>query len=554
MTFLERLARILRSRTFLTLMALLLVGGIAVFAVLQRREPEPSYKDVPASDWIDICNTNQQRMVDSILAFQNMGPAGAEFLGRELVRQPSKLDQWMLAHHQSIPGPFKKTLLKPQRQVWENTVLQLLSGIHTNAAPAIPMLIDWLESTNGTVKSRVFSTNANVIPSINPSRFQITYTPTHAPSIPVIIGTNPVRTAYFLTGGSLTVQTQVMVTAPGQVTTNYVLITHSISKAIPTAAFELLRTIGSSDPRVIPLLLRPVENRYQSSLRPPPFTTNLKTAALQSIPLLVQKSASPDLREKLIALALLKLTLPESSAAKEVFIERLSDNDYQSFNLAMEALRPFTNDLDRIIPLALDGLRNHPTTSPEAYTSRVKNVAPTLKEFVRYSPKVIPGLEKILRDSPDVPDPGIIQLLGELGASHHIDLAFIGSFTNHHANAVRAQAWLAIASLTGDTDAAAVYEMASKNRSAQWVSVIELGSLGTKVKSAVPMLREALKNEEDRIVAKAAESLGKIGPAAKEALPDLEALRKHPQLMVREPVEEAIRLITAEPVPKPPAP
>lgn len=84
--------------------------------------------------------------------------------------------------------------------------------------------------------------------------------------------------------------------------------------------------------------------------------------------------------------------------------------------------------------------------------------------------------------------------------------------------------------------------------------MIELGSLGTKVKSAVPMLREALKNEEDRIVAKAAESLGKIGPAAKDALPDLEALRNHPQLLVREPVEEAIRLITAEPAPKPPAP
>jgi hypothetical protein len=544
--WLARLAALLWSRTGAALIVLL-VFTLTAFVILQHREAEPSYQNIPASVWLEISNTNQQKMLEGILAFQKMGPAGAEFLGKELVRKPSKLDEWLLAHHQSIPGFLKKSLLKPQRQVRDDTILRLLSGIHTNATPAMPLLIDWLESTNGTVQSRVFSTNANQFPNGQHPPLSAIYSPGHPALSPYVIHSNKLRMVVYPVYGNATIQTQVMVTAPGQVTTNYMLITRSVSNAIPSLAFELLRTLGSPDPRVIPLLFRPAENRYQNTLYPPPFSTNLKTAATLSVPLLAQKSASSNLREKLIALSLLKLALPESTAAKEVFIQKLSDPDYRSFDISIGALRSFTNDLDRIIPLTLDWIRHHPTASPKSYASHIDNVSVTIKEFARHSPKVIPSLEEILKENRSTPDPGIIQALGELGASNRVDLALLGSFTNHPANVIRAKAWLAIANLTGDADATAVYEMASKNSSAQWVRVIELGSVGTNVTSAVPILREALKNEEERLIAKAAESLGKIGPAAKDALPDLEALRNHPVLMVREPVEEAIRKISADP-------
>jgi hypothetical protein len=352
---------------------------------------------------------------------------------------------------------------------------------------------------------------------------------------------------FYPVSGNVTIQTQVMVTAPGQVTTNYVLTTRSTSNSIPFLAFELLRTIGSPDPRVIPLLFRPVENRYQSNLRPPPFSTNLNTAALLSLPLLAQKSTSPDLREKMIALSLLKLTLPESSAAKEVFIQTLHDNDRQIFDYALGALRPFTNDLERIIPPALDGLRRRATMTSEPYAPHVVGMPTTIKEFSRYSPLVISGLQEILKDTANAPDTGILQVLGELGTSNQVDLALISSFTNHPVNAVRAKAWFAVGNITGDADAKALAQLAMLDSSALWQASTKLGELGSAAKLVVPQLRAGLKNENERIVAKAAETLAKIGPAAKDALPDLEALRTHPHLMVREPVEDAIRKISASP-------
>lgn len=544
--WLSRLARYLCSRTGAALVVLL-VSAITAFAILQRREPEPTYQNIPASVWLELSNTNQQKMIEGILAFQKMGPAGAEFLGKELVRKPSKLDDWLLAHHQSIPGLLKKSLLKPQRQVRDDTILKLLSGMHTNAAPAVPSLIEWLESTNSAVGSQMVMINLHQ----QHGRYAPSVPPMNGPmppgSLPTVIRSNQSRTVVYPVYGNSTIQTQVMVTAPGMVVTNYVMTSRSTSNSIPFLAFELLRTIGSTDPRVIPLLFRPVENRYPSSLSAPPFSTNLRTAALHSIPLLAQKSASQDYREKLIALALLKLTLPESSAAKDVFIQRLSDNDRQIFDYALGALHPFTNDLERIIPPALDGLRRRAKMTSQPYAPRVTGLPSTIKEFSRYSPLVISGLQEILKDTANAPDTDILQVLGELGTSNQVDLVLISSFTNHPVNAVRAKAWFAVGNITGDADAKALAQLAMMDSSALWQAYTKLGEPESAGKLVVPQLRAGLKNENERIIAKAAESLGKIGPGAKDALPDLEALRNHPHLMVREPVEDAIRKISASP-------
>lgn len=547
MTFLSRLACFLRSRTGIASIVLLL-GAVTTHFVWQRREPEPSYRNMPASAWLELATTNWNNASEATDAFTEMGPAGVEFLGQELIRKPSKWDEWLLAHHQSIPESAKKVLLKPRRQVKEDTILRLLFIQKANAAPAIPMLLTWLESTNSSSHNQIIAPVGSISISSNQfSGLSVIHGSVPSPHrILIRNASNQVHSLSISAGISLLIKTQAVVTAPGTVITNVFVTTISASNTIPTVAYDILYKVGTEDPRVIPQLFRPIENR--ATYWPfSEFGTNLSVAASQSIPFLVKKAGSASRYDRLIAVSLLKLTMPQSSAGKETLIQMLKDNDPQVFDLAIGALQSCTNDVERILPLALDGIRRRLNSPSTPYQRRTDPALITLKEFAPYSPGVTSGLQELLKENPKMPYPAMIRLLGEIGTTNSVDVSFISSFTNNLVTIVRAEAWNALGNLTGDTNAFVMEQVTLIDSGHLWASYIALGKMGPAAWPAVPKLREGLKNNEIRIIAKAAETLGKIGPRAWEALPDLIALRNHPHFMIREPVEEAIHLIIDEP-------
>ncbi|HEY1170528.1 MAG TPA: HEAT repeat domain-containing protein [Verrucomicrobiae bacterium] len=542
---LKRLAKSCFSRGGVICLLLVLVFAAAAFLFKGRRKFEPSYQSIPASVWLEMATTNSQKITDASKAFYDMGPSGAIYLGEELLSKPTKLDEWMLAHHNSIPGSLKKTLLKPHQHAKEDVILRLLQGTRHHSSFAIPMLLDWLEAQKGALNFQLvvpissFAIHSNRVFGLGGGMFQ-------APlpnALVVQTASNRFQSIGIPTGGSLIIQTQMTVISPGVVTTNIIVSTHYRANSIPYQAHEILKTAEHAEPRIITQLLRPVANRsgYSSA---PRFGTNLTMAALRAMPLLTQKAVAPDVDERLTAMALLKLTLPQSTTAKEIFIQALRDKDATVFEYAMVTVRPFTNDLERIIPPALEGLQR--TRYMASSTMRSTEAFATLKEFVPHSPRVINGCMEILRQNPNPPDVAIVQFVGENGNTNNVDLALIGSFTNSTITLVRARAWNALGNLTGDMNAFVMEQMAWLENGSVWQSYIKLGALGEHAGRAVPKVREGLRDKEPRIVAKAAETLGRIGPAAKDALPELEALRTHPQLLVREQIEEAIRKISAE--------
>lgn len=538
------------------LLFLCAITGLSI--LLNRGEPEPSYQGIPASEWLAQCTTNWSKMDEVAKAFTQMGPAGAEYLGRELIHQPSKWDEWLLSHHQNIPAPFRKSLFKPRQQLITQAIQTLLLKLETNAAPAMPMLLTWLE-TNNTVAYHQAAVPISVFSSTNRTVQGIQ-----------LIGTNAILPGYMFKrtgpsnqyqivssgfGGSLLVQTQVLATARGIVSTNLILSSRYASNTLPMDVYFTLRKVGSTDPRIIPLLFRPALGQAMIGM-PHDYGTNLKVAASQRIPLLVTKAASPDRVERSIALGLLKLTLPESTAAREVFIQTLNADDYPIFDFALHALTPFTNEVDRIVPLALDGIRRRPKMFDATRILHSRTPYPDfwdepytpLKEFARYSPKVIPGLQDILRDTRDSrPDYYIIRFLAEMDSTNDIDLNLIRSFTNSISVETRSSAWNLIGKLTGDTNAFVMAQVAYMHPGNVLTCYERLGAMGPTARIAVPKIREGLHHPEERVVTKAAETLGKIGPVAKDSLPDLEALRDHAQLSVREAVTEAIRKISGDP-------
>jgi len=508
--------------------------GLLFFVFSGNRQP--SYQHISASDWLELARTNQTRISDATAAFTAMGPAGAEFLGEELLRRPSRAQEWFLDHHSQIPNPLKPLLLKPQPLRRNDTDLKLLEALGTNAAPAVPFLITWLESSSNVVSGTFAAAQGwNVFTNAsNPGTFWIQtatngFTVLHAPGSATFVS-----------------RTQTVILAPGRVATNVVVTLRYASNTIPLTAYRILTNLGSSDSRIIPILLRPTDRMTREF---PAFGTNLKTAVSQSIPLLIRYAESGNAPEKVTALSLLKLTLPESKAVQEVFIRRLEQHDVFSREIIIGALSHATNDVDRIVPFALEMLLKQNQVGGGPYYRGSTSVFTALKEFSRYSPRVIPGLQETLPKASTGDKIGILQLLGEIGNSNNVDPQLLKTYTTHYEALVRTKAWFALGAITGDTDAQVNEQltlMEYGNDDAICNACAKLASLGPAAKNAVPSLRTYLKHQNDRVIAQAIEALGKIGPSAKAALPDLEPLLKHARPQISAAAETAMRKISAE--------
>jgi len=346
---------------------------------------------------------------------------------------------------------------------------------------------------------------------------------------------------------NITTQRQVVVSAPGLVTTNTTVMIKRVGTTlpIPLPAFQLLTRFGSDDPRVIPLLLNPVDSYWHQGEFP--FGTNLRMAAIRSIPLLVHETESMDRHRRIAAMTLLRLTLPQSGPARECMIRLLGSSDRATFDLAISSLQSTTNDLDRIIPLAAQGLLQFRNRTTDLYGLWQPPVYLALREFSRHSPLVVPQLQAILPQADFYEQLGIVQLLGEIGRSNTVDQALLKTFTTNDAVALRAAAWFTLGKLNQDQTAEAngyLTQLEGGMEYAAWKSFDNLSELGP---AALPVLIRFLDHHNERTVIKAAETLGKIGPAARAALAPLRTVQEHPDADVRAAATEAIRQISATP-------
>jgi HEAT repeat protein len=76
-----------------------------------------------------------------------------------------------------------------------------------------------------------------------------------------------------------------------------------------------------------------------------------------------------------------------------------------------------------------------------------------------------------------------------------------------------------------------------------WTTIRFFGFIRSEASQAVPGIRVCLQHSNERIRALAATTLGRIGPAASEALPELRTLLTDEWLMVRETATNAVRAI-----------
>ncbi|MCD6052467.1 MAG: hypothetical protein K0Q55_3885, partial [Verrucomicrobia bacterium] len=346
----------------------------------------------------------------------------------------------------------------------------------------------------------------------------------------------------------VTMQTQSVVSAPGLVTTNVIVTVNSTSPSIPRTAYQILTNLGSEDPRIIKVLLNPVENSPHVGVTL--FGTNLKRAANQSIPLLMRHAKSSNQQRRLTALSLLRLTLPESAVAREVMIRQLDSKNFVLFDLAVGSLTNTTEELRRIIPLTVQGLvsfRNRPLPFSETGRSPAYYA---LKEFARHQrAEVASHLQAVLTEASLREQVHILELLAATATTNEVNLALIGSFTNSPEAILRVQAWSTLGNITRDRQMEVIGLLSCLNsfpgkHTSIWLVYHRLGKLGAKAGAAVPTLIEGLQFQETHLIAKAAITLGEIGPPAHGALEPLHALREHPELVVREAVEDAIRKVS----------
>lgn len=540
-----------RHWRFLLLSALMLIGAGVFFIV--RSLAEPSYQTLAASEWLEKVRTNRFATIEVAKAFEKMGPDGAKYLGEQLERRPSRFYFWALAHHQSIPLSFRKLILKSEWHYRGDVIVSLLANMGTNAAPAMPAVITWLENqpplpppppttfvrnstsslvyVSQTIHTATGSYNTNILlyalrtnqPSLRKPNF----------------GISPVVTNYFS-------QTQIVVSAPGLVTTNIVTTLSKGVRPLSWDAFNVLVNNGSDDPRIIPLLLNPL-NDATFYRRVDRYSLNLKPAIKNSLPYIIQQiETTTNIDRKLAALAMIRLVIPESRIAHGYMVASLRSTDGRVFDFAIRSLQTTTNDLELIVPLAIDGLTRFRNRTTDLYEGWIPPVYPALKEFSRYNPQVVPQLQTAILQVDPYEQVGILQLLQQIGSREGVDLALIESFTTNRIGMVRSAAWSALGKLKGEPLAEALSQIAIQDNGPHIVpeeAYAKIAALKTEAAIAVPTLIYYLNSDHIGTLTRTIETLGSMGPAAREAVGPLRKLLGHPEEAVREKASASLRLI-----------
>jgi HEAT repeat protein len=159
--------------------------------------------------------------------------------------------------------------------------------------------------------------------------------------------------------------------------------------------------------------------------------------------------------------------------------------------------------------------------------------------------KETPQLVEILKRM-DHSFPAVATVIGSLGAGAKEAVPVLMEALAHESLLVQTRATIAIRDLGPAAEEAVAVLTDCLRDGHPWVRMYAaeaLGRIGPSAVSAVPALIEML--EGDTVIA--ARALGEMGPSAQDAVPALKKLLMSEDARVRESVEEALRLITAEP-------
>jgi len=512
-----------RKRLWLLLGICLAVCVLIALACVVAYQREPHYEGVSASEWLDRMATNPQDKAKVELAFQKMGPKGAEYLGSSLLVETSGFRNWLQTRRKQMPAPFRKWIVQPNPDRTRANIFSLLSKVDTNAVSAIPMVVEW--SVREILKNQ-------------PGRVK------NSDSLAAWITSNGfVPPAFQFSTQMVTLNSGAM-----QKTVHIQNISGRFDYS--KAPLELLTRWGADDPRAVSVLL------YYAAYPPPwqfrpTVSEKFKRAALGALPLLQQAAHHTNSNVRAAAFEFLQLAAPESAVARRTMTFGLGDKDDRIFRATVQALGKTKGNWGEIVPSAVYNIHRNAGGYPFSPDEAAQGpVAKALQSYGPHDVQVVPEALAALPTGHSLARFHLLVLLGTVGNTNNVDLKIISTFTEDADVSTRIAAWYALSKLTGDPQAVLKLELTRLEKGDErvgWDAVDKLGALKEKAVSAVPQLMVQLENKNMRVVAHAAESLGKIGPVAVEAVPSLQKATKHEYATVRDAVNKALEQILAKP-------
>jgi HEAT repeat protein len=228
----------------------------------------------------------------------------------------------------------------------------------------------------------------------------------------------------------------------------------------------------------------------------------------------------------------------KSGAAHEeavaIFVTATTDKDLQLCLRSIAALGLIGGD--RVIPpLAAAVKRKEPMVRKKAVESLTK-VSPKHKA-------VVPALLEALKEADGDVRHYAIEILGSIGAEAKLAMPILIETLNDRDMDIRIQAVRALVRIDPKSKDVVPSLQKMLSDSERDVRLEVLDALGQCGKPAVGPLMESLKDLDSNILVHAEESLGRIGPEAKEAVPNLLLLLKDDTEEVRNVAAAALKKI-----------
>jgi HEAT repeat protein len=235
-----------------------------------------------------------------------------------------------------------------------------------------------------------------------------------------------------------------------------------------------------------------------------------------------------------------------------ILVKALKDDDEEVRRSAMWALGRFARDGATTFPALRDAMKDaNPTVRRFALEAICASNVPDwkkaevlagaledrevrgdailrLNDMYREASGAVPGLVKLLEDMDQKPDVLVIQLLGRIGPDAKPAVAVLTKGLEHPEPGIRSRMAEALANIGPQAkDAVHSFEaaLADEDDGVRVAAARALWFVQGDRSGAVPILAQALsippEGKGSNVAMSAAQALGEIGPAAKEAVPDL---------------------------------
>ena len=174
--------------------------------------------------------------------------------------------------------------------------------------------------------------------------------------------------------------------------------------------------------------------------------------------------------------------------------------------------------------------------------------ARTLRDRSHTDDRVIAAFTKSAKDSDMEVRCLSVEAIGKQGQADKSKILRLTPSLTDPEKRVRLEAALAIAKIDPH-DGSPRPVLTGAMREGDGRTLLAIGTMGADAAWAVPTLVGLLSHESPQVRALAARTLGRIGPAARAAQPDLEAARRDPNAAVQSAAKEALKRIATDAMP-----